>query len=124
MKWLHVLILFVLSIFFLLYGSYWLFMIFLGGGLAIILTKVINTSGNASLTFGTEITNSIGEDMEKTDSSVNMQGVTEHSLKHAGKRAGQLAYSTDETRLTANDSGQRIHRGAKETIKWFFDLFN
>lgn len=123
MKWLHVLILFAIATFFLFYDHYWLFILFLASGLAIIMTKVINKSGKAGLTFGEEIVGSVGKEMEKTDSPVNMQGVIEHSLKHAGKRAGQLAASGDETRFSSHDLGQRIHRGAKETIKWFFDLF-
>ena len=124
MKWSHVLILFAVAVFFLFYDHYWLFMIFLAGGLAIILTDVINKSGKAGLTFGEELAGSVSRDMEQADSPVNMQGVTEHSLKHAGKRAGQLAASTDETRFSSHDFGQKIHRGAKETVKWFFDLFN
>ncbi|MFH1239742.1 MAG: hypothetical protein V1672_00835 [Candidatus Diapherotrites archaeon] len=124
MKGIHVLILFALATFFLFYNHYWLFMLFFAGGLAIILANVINKSGQAGLTFGKEMADSISNDMEKADSSVNMKEVTEHSLKHAGKRAGQLAASSDDTRFSSHNLGQRIHRGAKDTIKWFFDLFN
>lgn len=123
MKWLHVLILFALATVFLFYNHYWMFMLFLASGLAIIMTKVINKSGKACLTFGEELTSNVSKDMENADSPVNMQGIIEHSLKHAGKRAGQLAASGDDTRFSSHDLGQRIHRGMKDTIKWFFDLF-